>query len=249
MWVFGETHYALFALLQENEESNANITILSDNATPSDGLLPSAVTSPFDIASRPVSNSLAATSDRSGQPSVVEAYCGIRFVAGRLEFGLTALPTELLYTLRMFEATKKGDLDELRDIIESSKNSDLLVPYVTVSQPGDPSSSRFSMISVTSNQGVDVNTQYQPPAFSDDVFFGQNFNRRRSSLHMGARTVTLLSPGSPIGAGQSVAVWCGYSPEDHRLLLHIAIEKGFLDIVTYLLSQNANVSWVVRTLL
>jgi hypothetical protein len=224
-------------------------TAFSDNATPSDDVTPSDVpvsivaTHPNIAIMPPESCSPTETPPldhgRAPEPIPVEAHHGIRFIAGRLEFSLTALPTELLYTLRMFDATKRGDLNELRDIVESSRNSDIPVPYVTVSQPGD---SRFSVISVSSNQGVDINAQYQPPTFSDDAFFGQNFNRRRSSLYMAARTVTLLSPSSPVGAGQSATVGCGYSPDDHKLLLHIAIEKGNLEIVNYLLSQDANVS-------
>ena len=163
-------------------------------------------------------------------------------MAGKLEFSLTAVPLELLYTLRVFAATRRGDLNELKNIVESSKSSDLIVPYIAVDSTN---TNRYSTISVTSNQGVDVNVEYLSPAYADDAFFGQSFNRRRSSVHM-VRNVTILSPHSPLGAcvgeaGGGVG-GCGMSPEDHRLLLHIAIENHNLEIVSYLLSQGANVS-------
>lgn len=163
-------------------------------------------------------------------------------MAGNLEFSLTALSTEVLYTLRMFAATKKGDLSELTHIVESSKTSGLVVPYIVVSPQEDTNAKRFSTISVASNQGVDVNVQYQPPAYSDDMFYGQSFNRRRSSAHV-VRAVTLLPPQSPVLASQAPGggVGSGCLSEEHQLLLHIAIDKGYLEIVTYLLSQNADV--------
>lgn len=164
-------------------------------------------------------------------------------MAGKLEFSLAAVPMELLYTLRVFAATRRGDLNELKNLVESSKSSDLVVPYVAVDSTN---MYRYSTISVTSNQGVDVNVKYLPPAYADDAFFGQSFNRRRSSMHM-VRNVTLLSPHSPLGAeAGGGAGGCGISPEDHRLLLHIAIESHNLEIVSYLLSQGANVSTYVR---
>ena len=202
-------------------------------------------TTPTSAASSPDMALLAVEGPMPGQ-TCFSVQHGMRFVAGRLEFSLTALPIELLYTLRMFAATKKGDLSELKSIVESSKNQEFVVPYVTISQQQQESSNanRFSTISVASSQGVDVNVQYQPPSYMDDVFFGQNFNRRRSSAHM-VRTVTILSPMSPPAAGAGAAGGCGLSVEEHKLLLHIAIEKNHVEIVTYLLSQNADVCMYV----
>lgn len=173
-----------------------------------------------------------------------EVYYGIRFVAGKLEFSLTALPIELLYTLQLFAAAKKGDLNEVKHIIESSRSSEFVVPYVVVSPTENTNAKHFSTISVASNQGIDINTEYQAPTHSDEAFLCPSFNRRRSSVHM-VRNVTLLSPLSPITAGSGGSVGQGggsCSPEEHKLLLHIAIEKNHLEMVIYLLSQNANVS-------
>lgn len=230
------------AVMDATHTDSADDTISTDNAPPVDNAESTDDATSSDNADN--ATPTATSNEATAQLAPFVAQQGIRFVAGRLEFSLTALPLELLYTLRMFAATNRGDLSELKEIVESSVNSDLVVPYVIVSQPEISSTNRFSTISVTSNQGVDVNAQYQPPAFSDDVFFSQNFNRRRSSLHMAARTATLLSPASPVsmGVGQSGVGVCGYSPDEHKLLLHIAIEKGYLDIVMYLLSQNADVS-------
>ena len=171
---------------------------------------------------------------------VVPVHYGIRFVAGKLEFSLTAPPTELLYTLCMFDAAKRGDLNELKYIIETSKSVDLVTPYVTISQPDTSNTNRLSTISVNSNRGVDINMEYQKPYYPDDPIIGANFSRRRSSV----RNVTLLSPlcspglgGMTVGGGACVNTF----QEDHKLLLHIAIEKNLLEMVTYLLTQNADV--------
>ena len=108
----------------------------------------------------------------------------------------------------------------------------------------NPDSIRYSL---PPPEGADVNTEYQAPCYSDDAFFGSGFSRRRSSVHA-VRNVTLLtplSPGpSPTGGGAAVAM-C--SAEDHKLLLHIAIEKNHLEMVAYLISQNADVSVNVTT--
>ncbi len=171
---------------------------------------------------------------------VVPVHYGIKFVAGQLEFSLTAPPTELLYTLRIFDAAKRGDLNELKYIIESSKSAELVTPYVIVSQPENSNVNRLSTISVSSNQGVDVNVEYQKPAYSDDAFLGANFSRRRSSV----RNMTLLSPLTSPGLSSTTVGGgvCVNTLQEHKLLLHIAIEKNLLDMVTYLLTQNADVS-------
>ena len=159
-------------------------------------------------------------------------HSGVRFIAGRLEFSLTALPLELLYTLRMFAAAKRGELNELKSIIESSKSSDLAIPYVMISPSEKSPSNRYSTISVVTNQGIDVNVEYQAPSYSDDAFFGQNFNPRRSSTYL-MRGLGMSSPLSPVCYGSHHG--------DSRLLFHIAIEQNNLEMVIYLLSEKADV--------
>lgn len=169
---------------------------------------------------------------------VFPVHYGIKFVAGKFEFGLTAPPAELLYTLWMFDAAKRGDLNELRYIVESSKSEELVTPYVAVTQP-ENNNNRLSTISVSSNRGVDVNMEYQKPAYSDDAFLGGNFSRRRSSVRNVSLLSPLLSPGASSAAVGGGA--CVNALQEHKLLLHIAIEKNLLDMVAYLLTQNADV--------
>ncbi len=144
----------------------------------------------------------------------------MKFVAGKLEFALTALPIELLYTLRLFAAAREGNLSELAEIIETSKSAACL-----------------SNISVQSNLGVDVNVHYTPPSYFDDAFFGPNSNRRKSSIHV-MRHLAGMSPLSPTFSGFT---YC----DSHRLLLHIAIDQENLEMVSYLLSENADVRMLV----
>lgn len=233
------------------EENSSKLTDTSHHvAHPSDTATPTPATPPA-----PTPGNL--NRERRDSPGLVSAHHGLKFVAGKLEFSFTALPTELLYTLRMFAAAKRGDLDELKNIVELSKASDLTVPYVSVSQTDNTATSsagnRYSTISVASNQGADVNAEYQRPSYSDDAFLsGPSFSRRRSSVHA-VRNVTLLSPlslavggGGGAGSAGSGSVPGGVvSAEEHKLLLHIAIEKNHLDMVVYLISQNADVSWTV----
>ena len=85
---------------------------------------------------------------------VIPVHFGVKFVAGKIEFSFTALPNELLYTLRMFAAARRGDLEELTNIIEASKSTEFVVHYVTVSPADNTNTNWFSTISVSSNQGM-----------------------------------------------------------------------------------------------
>ena len=170
---------------------------------------------------------------------VTIASAGVRFVAGKLGFSLTALPPEQLSTLRMFDAVKQGNLEELRSILESGKCAERVIPYVSVSCVDEnvnldsrgsdsPKAKRLSLVSVATHQGVDVNVEYQAPVYDDEHFFGAGSNQRSS-----VRGVSLASPVS----GPS----CHQGSREHRLLLHVAIEKNNLEMIGYLLSERADV--------
>ncbi len=69
---------------------------------------------------------------------------GIKFVTGNVEWSITALPPERVLVLRMFAAARKGNLEELRTILDSSICANLTVPYVFVSGPADSGKSLFT---------------------------------------------------------------------------------------------------------
>jgi len=155
---------------------------------------------------------------------------GLRFVAGQLEWSITALPLETLLTLRMFAAARKGNLEELRSILDSNMCSEVSVPYVFVTQADSAMSrSRYS-VSMVTEQGLDVNVEYQPPTYSEDYFFNQLSMRRRSSAPL-SHPLSPLSPSSSSSPHHPPA----------RLLLHIAIYNGDLEMSKYLLEKGADV--------
>ena len=162
-----------------------------------------------------------------GEGSALHLMQGVRFVMGQLEWSITALPLEKMLTLKMFAAARKGDLDELRSILDSSKCTDVSFPCVFVT-PTD-SAAVFSSVSMVTEQGLDVNAEYQPPSYTEDHFFNQISIRRRSS----ALVSHPLSPSSPSSFS---------TPQPPaRLLLHIAIENGDLEMAKYLLEKGADV--------
>ena len=67
-----------------------------------------------------------------GEGSALHLMHGVQFVTGQLEWSITALPLEKMLTLKMFAAARKGDLDELRSILDSNKCTDVTVPGVFV---------------------------------------------------------------------------------------------------------------------
>ena len=160
---------------------------------------------------------------------------GIQFQTGRLVWSLMALPRAQVLTLKMFRAAQDGNLDDLRRIIDSSQCADHTQPYVFVT----PSSSgpaprrtsyRYSTVSIVSDSGIDVNTEYQPPLFSDDIQLSQPAGRRRLSA-VPSHSPTHSSPLSPSSPSLGP-----------RILLHIAIQINHLAMVQYLLERGANVS-------
>ena len=141
-----------------------------------------------------------------------------------------ALLLEKMLTLKMFATATKEDLDELQSILDSSKCTDVTVPCVFVT-PIDSAAvfSHHSSVSMVTEQGLDVNVEYQPPSYAEDYFFNQISIRRRSS----APVSHPLSPSSPSSPS---------TPQPPaRFMLHIAIENGDLEMSKYLLEKGADV--------
>ena len=159
---------------------------------------------------------------------------GIKFVAGQLEFSFTAVSPELLCTLRMFTAVQKGELNELKSIIDANKSADFVSPYGVLD---NINTNQFSNISMMTNHGVDVNVEYQPPSYYDETLLGLGFNHRRSSVQV-IRNLNVPSPVSPV-------LGVNFPQDGYRLLLHIAIEQNNLEMITFLLSENADVRMYV----
>ena len=167
------------------------------------------------------------------------ARTGLRFVAGRLEFSLTPLPPNLILTLKMFDAAKRGNLDELKVLLEDGKSAEVKLHYISPSPPpeeGEDRDKRLSIVSVVSTQGLDINTEYHAPTYNDEHFFAPGFARRRSSALRGPVSVagSSISPGPGDVGGRSYG--------EPRLLLHSAIQQNHEEMVKFLLDQGADVS-------
>ena len=160
---------------------------------------------------------------------------GVHFVAGHLEFSFTPLPLDLTFTLRMFVAANRGNLVELKSVLESSVNSEVTLPHVFVTPTDDSQHHQYTTLPVPTEQGVDVNVEYLKPSYGDDSMFSQFSNRRRSSAQM----LGSLVPSSPLSP-QMVSPSTSQQP--HKLVLHIAIEKRDLEMVKFLLDIGADVS-------
>ena len=142
---------------------------------------------------------------------------GIQFQTGRLVWSLTALPLDQVLTIKMFSAARERRLSDLRTILESSQCINRPTPFVFVTPPPQYD---FSTLSIMTEDGIDVNTEYRPPT-SDDV-------------HLSQRPSSTLSPSSL----SPVAPLPHLSP---YLLLHIAVVNNDLDMVLYLLDKGADV--------
>jgi len=178
---------------------------------------------------------------------VIEARTGLRFVAGRLEFSFTAMPPELVLLLRMFDAAKLGNMEELKLLVEAGKSTKVTLPYFNPAQYVEEGmyqvggARRLSVVSVVTTQGVDINTEYHAPSYDDEgVFTLQAFTRRKSSAWRrggdGGGASLPMSPSSPVDVN-------GWSPSEARLLLHVAIQRNHVEMVKFLLDQGADVSW------
>lgn len=159
---------------------------------------------------------------------------GVRFVAGRLEFTITALPLSQLLTIRAFAAAMKGDLAQLKSVVEFSTAAGVTSSHIVVTPTHDTKHNRYSTVTVTAEEGFDPNVEYQPPVYDDEGAFSNGMGQRQLSVSI-QRIAATISPISPILTEQGLGV------VTHRLLLHIAIERKDLDMVKYLLGIGADV--------
>ena len=163
---------------------------------------------------------------------------GVKFLTGRVEWALTALPRERVLTLKMFAAAQQGSLAELRAVLDSGSRDNVSIPYIFVSSdetslqcPQQQTRFRYCSISVPNEQGLDINVEYQAPSYTDDSYYNQVFGQRRASTHVPHP----LSPLSPLSPTPS-------NPHPPRLLLHIAVCNGDVEMVRFLLERGADVS-------
>ena len=148
---------------------------------------------------------------------------GVQFQTGCLVWSLTALPQDQVLTIKIFRAAQDGRLHDMRNILDSSEAAVCPVPFIFVTPPTSMSPQRrvsqynFSTLSIVTDEGIDINTEYRPPT-SDDSFHHHS---------------TTFSP-SPTAAPSP-------NPSPY-LLLHIAVVNRDLDMVLYLLDKGADVS-------
>lgn len=150
---------------------------------------------------------------------------GIQFQTGRLVWSLMALPQDQVLTIKVFCAARDGRLDDLRNIIDSSQCAVHPMPFIFVTPPTadhslfHPTQYGFSTLSIVTEEGIDINTEYRPPT-SDDSFLHQYLS-------------TALSPSSAAVPPRHPSPY---------LLLHIAVVNNDLDMVLFLLDKGADVS-------
>lgn len=148
---------------------------------------------------------------------------GVQFQTGCLVWSLTALPPDQVLTIKMFRAAQAGRLEELCNILDSSESAVCPVPFIFVTPPPSVSPQRrvsqynFSTLSIVTDEGIDINTEYRPPT-SDDSYQHHS---------------TALSPSSTVAPSPNPSPY---------LLLHIAVVNRDLDMVLYLLDKGADVS-------
>ena len=156
---------------------------------------------------------------------------GVQFQTSRLVWSLTALPRDQVLTIRMFRAARDGCLPDLRSILDTSQCAVCPAPFVFVTPPTSSTHPQqhprisqygFSTMSIVTDDGVDVNAEYQPPSLDDSSHLHQRYS---------ATLPPHFSPSSSSSPHPSP-----------RLLLHIAVVNNDLDMVLYLLEKGADVS-------
>lgn len=148
---------------------------------------------------------------------------GVQFQTGCLIWSLTALPQDQVLTIKVFRAAQDGRLDDMCNILDSPETAVCPTPFIFVTPPASMSPQRrvsqynFSTLSIVTDEGIDINTEYRPPT-SDDSYHHHS---------------TPLSPSSPAAPSPTPTPY---------LLLHIAVVNRNLDMVLYLLDKGADVS-------
>ncbi len=213
---------------------SSTVTILNDGVP-----IESLIFGTEEAASVDQESVVVSEDQTQARPQMAVATTGLRFVIGQLEFSFTALPPDLVLVLKMFDAAKTGNLEELRAAVEAGKNAEVTLPYVSPSLPVDDKvfwggMRRVSVVSVVTTQGVDINTDYQAPSYDDAHLLVPGFTRRRS-LACRTRMAMATSPDGPMDATRP-------SSGEARLLLHVAILMNHLEMTKYLLNQGADVS-------
>lgn len=100
---------------------------------------------------------------------------GVQFQTGCLVWSLTALPQDQVLTIKMFRAAQNGRLDDLHNILDSSETTVCPTPFIFVTPPSSVSPQRrisqynFSTLSIVTDEGININTEYRPPN-SDDSY-------------------------------------------------------------------------------
>ena len=168
-------------------------------------------------------------------PFCTKLLCGVQFQTGRLVWSLAALPFDQVMTIKLFRMAHDGDLNSLRTLLDDTQCNIRTQPYVFVSpRTSSHTPYRFSTVSIVSEAGVDVNTEYQPPTFGEDTFLTQLVGRRQSSL--------LSSHSPPLHPSPYHSSLPHTSPQSPRLLLHIAVQNNDLAMTQFLLAKGARVS-------
>ena len=90
---------------------------------------------------------------------------GVSFVAGCLEFSLTALPMEELLRVRMFSAASNGDLPKLKSVINS------VGPFRPVTTSSQHSQCSTPSKAIQGQGDIDINSEYSNPSCGDESYF------------------------------------------------------------------------------
>ena len=90
---------------------------------------------------------------------------GVSFVAGCLEFSLTALPLEELLRDRMFSAASSGNLPKLKSVINS------VGPFQAVGTASQRSQYSTPPEATQIQRDIDINSEYSSPSYGDESYF------------------------------------------------------------------------------
>ena len=94
-------------------------------------------------------------------------------------------------------------------------------------------SSRYSTVSQGTLGSLDINSEYSSPSYGDESYFDQMYTGRRSSTRM-------INPAPHSPSSPNDLTTNQFRP--HKLLLHVAIGIGDIEMVKLLLEKGADVS-------